>query len=181
MAPGCWPSLWGHLAVPLLALTLKVLISFWDNLGIHTVYPLGKLLNQIPDSVCETTVPCRLGEAGTATWSESRGAGALWEPGLARAGRRRRPSSLNAKSNNFLTEGWGAPGALIRPRSPQFGHSAAAEIRKIRAISQPPERRELTALIGREEARRGAGCLAVPAAPSLALAVPPPLSVKVGI
>lgn len=73
---------------------------------------------------------------------------------------------------NFLTEGWGTPGALIRPRSPQFGDSAAAEIWQIRTISQPPEWREPTYNWkgGGEKRLHGR---AVPTASSLTLPVPP--------
>lgn len=46
--------------------------------------------------------------------------------------------ALMQSLHHFLTEGWGTPGALIRPRSPQFGDSAAAEIWQIRTISQRP-------------------------------------------
>lgn len=44
---------------------------------------------------------------------------------------------LNAKSTQFPHRSLGDTGALIHPRSPQFGDSAATEIWQIRTISQP--------------------------------------------
>lgn len=88
--------------------------------------------------------------------------------------------ALMQSLHNFRTEGWGTPDALIQPRSSQFGDSAAAEIWQIRTISQPPSggSRQYNWKGGGEKRLRLLGCST---ASSLALLVPPPLFVKVGV
>lgn len=71
------------------------------------------------------------------------GTGETGTPAVVCLGGESSSEALRQSLHNFLTEGWGAPGALIRPPFPQFGDQAAAEIWQIRTISQTPEWREL--------------------------------------
>lgn len=141
---GTWLSLEG---LPLLPTPLKVLISLWDSWGpaprsaiSDTKYPLGpRNLRTVPQAL----------RGGYTDRPESGAGGDLGNQEDRHPwcvpGREHAWAALMQSLHNFLTEGGGTPGALIRPRSPQFGDSAAAEIWQIRTISQPPEWREPTA------------------------------------
>ena len=119
---GSWLPLEG---LPFLPTSLEVQISFGDDLGV-ICSTVSKLLNQIlirPQTPVKRPVH-RWARVPSGNQEDR-------SPSPCEPGRGARGGSFNAESTQFLPRRLGmggTPGALIQPRSPQFGDSAAAEI-----------------------------------------------------
>lgn len=138
-----WLSLEG---LSLLPTPLKVLISFWGDLGETLCCQRAPLSNAyLASEIHGLSLQARKG--GTQMGQRlpvwvTLGTRETGTPAVCWGGESS-SEALMQGLHNFLIEGWGTPGALIRPPSPQFGDQAAAEIWQIRTISQTPEWREL--------------------------------------